>query len=327
MADSDIIILSDIVKRDLYCHDNIDDAIAELMDIAANMNRSSLYFAWAVGKFAENRKLKTQYGIESHAQLARLMGTSDMSITRYCSVYKLLTEEQLKQLGSMRISTSAVLEIATAQSNGYKDEAKLLLDSVLNNEISTAAEIKGSFKSMLMEKTKQYNLLPGGEAPAGDSTEGSLSEDIEEVEFDSKSPADRIIDAEEVLDTEDKDVGDRDDAESDGSMNKQDAVMMLKTVRQTIVAMRRDMVQIWRDLPSEVASVMEAQSVILGDAAASDEFDDMMSAMYLDMREALTVLIEQTAKGAEYGYVQNQVKMPKEGRTAFCGCGLFMEEQ
>lgn len=325
MADSDIIILSDIVKRDLYCHDNIDDAIAELMDIAANMNRSSLYFAWAVGKFAENRKLKTQYGIESHAQLARLMGTSDMSITRYCSVYKLLTEEQLKQLGSMRISTSAVLEIATAQSNGYREEAKLLLDSVLNNEIATAAEIKGSFKAMLMEKTKQYNLLPGGEAPVADDVEDTLEDDIDAAEFNSKSPADRIIDAEEISDTEDDDEDSTEDA-SDGSLNKKDAVMMLKTVRQTIAAMRRDMVQIWRDLPSEVASVMESQSVILGDQESSDEFDDMMSAVYLDMQEALKVLIEQAAKGAEYGYIQNQIRMPKEGRTAFCGCGLFMEE-
>lgn len=325
--DSDIIILSDIVKRDLYCHDTIDDAIAELMDIAANMNRSSLYFAWAVGKFAENRKLKTKYGIESHAQLARLMGTSDMSITRYCSVYKLLTEEQLKQLGSMRISTSAVLEIATAQGNGYKEEAKLLLDSVLKNEISTAAEIKGSFKTMLMEKTRQYNLLPGGEAPAVVDEGESLESDVEEVEDSLSSPADKIIknsddvvDAEEVEDEDSEDKG-------DGSLNKRDAVMMLKTVRQTIAAMRRDMVQIWRDLPSEVASIIEAQSVILGDQDSSNEFDDMMSAVYLDMQEALKVLIEQLAKGAEYGYLTQQVKMPKEGRTAFCGCGLFREEQ
>lgn len=325
MADSDIIILSDIVKRDLYCHDNIDDAIAELLDIAATMNRSSLYFAWAVGKFAENRKLKTQYGIESHAQLARLMGTSDMSITRYCSVYKLLTEEQLKQLGSMRISTSAVLEIATAQSNGYKEEAKLLLDAVLDNEIATAAEIKGSFKAMLMEKTKQYNLLPGGEAPAEDTSDETLEDDLTEAEFRSKSPADRIIDVEEL-----GDGGDDDDDEGpkeDGSLNKKDAVMMLKTVRQTIAAMRRDMVQIWRDLPSEVASVMESQSVILGDPESSAEFDDMMSAVYLDLQEALKVLIEQAAKGVEYGYIQHQLKMPKEGRLAFCGCGLFMEDQ
>lgn len=77
MAGSEIIILSDILKKDLFCHESVEDAIADLMDLAANINRSSLYFAWVVGKFARDRKLKTQYGIESQTQLAKLLQTSD----------------------------------------------------------------------------------------------------------------------------------------------------------------------------------------------------------------------------------------------------------
>ena len=332
MAGSEIIVLSDIVKRDLYCHENIDDAIAELMDLAANLNRSNLYFAWTVGKFAENRKLKTQYGIENHAQLAKLMGTSDMSITRYCNVFKLLTEEQLRQFGNLRISTNAVLEIATAHSNGYKEEAKQLIDLVLSNEISTAVEIKSSFKQMLMEKSRPYNLLPGGEAPPVVEGE-TLEVDAQEAEESVVSPADTLVQRENLdeqpsaVADEDEDDSVEDTSDDSESLSKKDAVMMLKTVRQQIAAMRRDMVQIWRDLQAEVDSVIEAQSVILGDAASSAEFDELMSSVYLDMQEATKVLIEQLARGAEFGYVEHQVAMPKAGRRAFCGCGLFREDQ
>ena len=331
MAGSEIIVLSDIVKRDLYCHETIGEAIEELMDLAANLNRSNLYFAWTVGKFAEDRKLKTKYGIESHAQLAKLMGTSDMSITRYCNVYKLLTEEQLKRLGGLRISTSAVLEIATAHSNGYKDEAKQLIDLVLSNEISTAAEIKSSFKQMLMEKSRPYNLLPGGEAPFEKEVTEDMADDITAAEDSVTSPADRLVACDEdVSDEDDTDAeygaSPTGESESTGSLNKKDAIMMLKTVRQQIAAMKRDMVQVWRDLPSEVDSVVEAQSVILGDSESADEFSELMSSVYLDMQEALKVLIEQMARGAEFGFVERQIEMPKAGRTAFCGCGLFRED-
>lgn len=332
MAGSEIIVLSDIVKRDLYCHENIDDAIAELMDLAANLNRSNLYFAWTVGKFAENRKLKTQYGIENHAQLAKLMGTSDMSITRYCNVFKLLTEEQLRQFGNLRISTNAVLEIATAHSNGYKEEAKQLIDLVLSNEISTAVEIKSSFKQMLMEKSKPYNLLPGGEAPP--LLEGeTLEADELDAESSIVSPADTLVQREGLSKDAATDAEYGSDSESEaedtgtGSLSQKDAVMMLKTVRQQIAAIRRDMVQIWRDLPSEVDSIVESQSVIIGDAASSNEFDELMSSVYLDMQEATKVLIEQMARGVEFGYVERQLEMPKAGRRAFCGCGLFREDQ
>ena len=330
MAGSEIIVLSDIVKRDLYCHETIDDAIAELMDLAANLNRSNLYFAWTVGKFAEDRKLKTQYGIESHSQLAKLMGTSDMSITRYCNVKKLLTEEQLRQLGNLRISTSAVLEIATAHSNGYKEEAKQLIDLVLSNEISTAAEIKSSFKQMLMEKSRPYNLLPGGEAPPDINPEDSIESDELAAEESVKSPADKLesnAPQTAARSTDEEYGGDEDEEADGGSVNKRDAIMMLKTVRQSIAAVRRDMVQVWRDLPSEVDSLVEAQSVILGDSESSSEFEELMSSVYLDMQEAAKVLIEQLARGAEFGYVTNQITMPKAGRTAFCGCGLFREDQ
>jgi hypothetical protein len=252
-----------------------------------------------------------------------------MSISRYCSVSRLLTAEQLKKLSSLRISTSAVLEIARAYSEGYKEESKLLMDAVLSNEISTAGEIRGSFRAMLMEKNKPYNLLPGGEAPEGsEDLSSTLDEDLEEAEESTQTPADKLLKSDaKVIDVEEIEEDDDDgSSKDDGSLNKKDAVMMLKNVRQTIAAMRRDMVQIWRDLQAEVESVMESQGVILGDQESSDEFDELMSAAYQDMQEALKVLIEQMAKGAEYGYVTNQVKMPKAGKDAFCGCGLFVEE-
>lgn len=323
MASSEIIILSDILKRDLFQHETVEGAISELMDLAANINRSSLFFAWTVGKFARDRKLKTQYGIETQSQLAKLMQTSDMSISRYKAVNMLLTEEQLKQLSALRISTSAVLEIANAYSAGYKEESKQLIDLVLSNQIATAAEIKGTFQGMLQEKSKPYNLLPGGEAPAEEA--GTLGEDIEAADADSKSPAERLVS--EASDVEDEE-GDQDgEASQPDSQNKRDAVMMLRTVRQDIAAARRDMTQIWRDLPAEIDKVIEAQGVILGDTESSDTLNELMGELYDDMQRAVVTLIEQLARGAEFGYVPHQLKMPEKGRNAFCGCGLFAQEE
>lgn len=330
MAGSDIIVLSDILQRDLYSHQSIDGVVAELKDLAINLNRTRLFFAWKVGQFADSRKLSTQYGIKSCAELARLMETSEQTISRYRTVYKLLTEAQVKQLGVMGVSINVVLELANIHNKGYKEECQQLLEAVVSNDITTAKEINDEFASMLIRLSQPSNLLPGGEVPLSDAGENStLDDDVAEVEDSSVSPADKIIDAEivdDAADDEDDEDTAKDDVGSD-SLSVRDAQATLRIFKQSIASRLRDCVAVTRDHETMMDRDFEMQSVILADPVSTEEFDDSEEDLANSYVEVAKSVINMLCKLTDAGYLQHQVKVPSKVDEVFDGLGLFTQAE
>lgn len=329
MAGSDIIVLSDILQRDLYSHQSIEGVVAELKDLAVNLNRTRLFFAWKVGQFADSRKLTTQYGIKSCAELARLMETSEQTISRYRTVYKLLTESQVKQLGVMGVSINVVLELANIHNKGYKEECQKLLEAVVSNDITTAKEINDEFAAMLIRLAQPSNLLPGGEVPLSDAEENNtLDEDVAEVEDGSISPADKIIDA-EIVDEDEEDGDDDKDKEDTGSdsLSVRDAQATLRIFKQSIASRLRDCVAVTRDHETMMDRDFEMQSVILADPASTQEFDDSEEDLASSYVEVAKSVITMLCKLADAGYLQHQVKVPSKVDEVFDGLGLFTQTE
>lgn len=324
MPSSDIICLNDILVRDLYSHSTIEGAIDELKDLAVNLNRSTLFFAWMVGKFADNRRLSTQYGITSRAKLAELLETSQHTISRYIEVYRMLTDSQVKQLGQMGVSINCVLEIATQRRNN-KELGDEVLELVLSNQLSTVKEIQGHCGNVIEQRSQPYNLLPGGEPPEPVVPFSDIEDDMEEAAQVSTTPGQKIIDA-EVVENDSDDDEDKTPTEDDRSQNKKDAQAMLRLARQSVTAIKRDFFNIARDLEEMINKLEDQHSVIIGDQESSDEYDEIVGAMYADMCRATKVIIEQLKRGVDSGYITQQIPMPQAGADAFQGRGLFCQD-
>lgn len=326
MPASDIICLNDILVRDLYSHSTIEGAIDELKDLAVNLNRSTLFFAWMVGKFASNRKLHTQFNVESKRQLAKLLETSEATIYRYIDVYNMLTEAQVKQLGQMGVSVNCVLEIAT-QRKSNKELANEILELVLSNQLSTVPDIKSHCSTVIAQRAQPYNLLPGGEPPTPETPFSDIEDDMEDGRLAATTPGQRILDA-EIVDDVDNDSGDDSNrkVDDDKSQNKRDAESMLRIARQSTTAIKRDFFNINRDLAVMLDKLEDQHSVILGDTVSSDEYDRIVEEMYVEMSRAVRTIIEQLKRGVDSGYIPTQIPMPQAGKDAFNGLGLFSQD-
>ena len=325
MPASDIICLNDILVRDLYSHSTIEGAIDELKDLAVNLNRSTLFFAWMVGKFASNRRLSTQYGITSRAKLAELLETSQHTISRYIEVFNMLTDQQVKQLGQMGVSINCVLEIATQRRNN-KELGDEVLELVLGNQLSTVKEIQGHCGSVIEQRSQPYNLLPGGEPPEPTVPFSDIEDDMDEASAAISTPGEKIIDAEIVAENDSDEASTKTDSNDEPSQNKRDAQAMLRLARQSVTAIKRDFFNIARDLEVMLDKLEDQQSVIIGDQESSNEYDDIVKAMYADMCRATIVIIEQLKRGVDAGYIERQIPMPQGGKDAFNGLGLFDQD-
>lgn len=324
MAQSEIICPSDILSRDLFVYDNIDDAVEELRDIAINLNRTKLYYAWLLGKFLSDRKLNTHYGVDMEA-MAEKLETTKNTLYRYRTVYRMLTEAQVKQLGSMGVSVNLVLELATIERGGHKEEAAQLMDLVLTGQVQEVKELQSQFSSIVAQQARPYNLLPGAEPPEAEgSSVKTLEQDADEIEESSKTPGQKIIDA-EVVEDDDEDTSDDDGTEPsarDASQNKKGAKAMLRQSRQSIVAMRRDLSNL-ADHRAMLDVLEQNHAVIMGDPDSDQAFADDMSALFFQMKESVKTLIEQLIRGVNSGYITEKIPMPQCGKDAFDGTGLF----
>ena len=322
MSNTEIICPSDILQRDLFVYDNIDDAVDELRDLAVNLNRTKLFYAWMLGKFLSNRKLSTQFNV-TMADMASKLGTTRNTLYHYCTVYKMLTESEVQQLGSMGVSVNLVLELAAIERGGHKEEAEKLMELVLAGQVQEVKQLQSQFSNIIAQQARPYNLLPGAEPPEADGgVTASLASDAEEAQEAATTPGEKIIDVEEVYDDDDDAEDSPTAPDNVESQNKKDAAAMLRQARQTVVALRRELS--FPDLRSMLDVLEDQHSVILGDKECSDEFEQEMVALYTQMQNCIVLLIEQVIRAVNAGYLTSQIKMPQCGKDAFNGQGLFI---
>ena len=106
-----VLVFSDQLKLDLYRRDTVEAAVNELETLAYDLNKASIYYAWTVGKFIRNAKLKTQFHTNVDT-VAKLMGTTRSTLYLYGTLFDMLTEGEVVKLSTMGCSANAVLALA-----------------------------------------------------------------------------------------------------------------------------------------------------------------------------------------------------------------------
>jgi transcriptional regulator with XRE-family HTH domain len=315
-----VLVHEELLKKDLYNLETIEDVLDSIHDIGKSINKASLFYAWMLGKFANSERLKTKFEL-SVEELADRLGISMQTLYRYRKVKQMLTEAQITVLAERGVSINAVLEISTI-SRRHQDEANLLLDALLDGNLNgTVKDVNDALVSLINQRQLPYNMLPGGEPPPPEDDEETL-EDTESSIGDDASPADRLLESDEE-ECDDEDFADM----TDPSLNKRDAKAMLRTVRSSLTVIRRDFANIINNMQEQLERVEQAQSVIIGDPESSDEYDMLLSDMYTDLVKLVPIVLQQTCKGVEAGLITQPIPVTYRVGELFDGQGLLVENQ
>lgn len=323
---SAVLIHEELLKKDLYNLETIQDVLDSIHDIGKSINKASLFYAWMIGRFANNQRLKTKFNL-SVEELAEQLGTSMQTLYRYRKVNQMLTEAQITVLADRGISINAVMEISTI-SRRHAEEAQMLLDAILDGSLDgTVKDLNEALVSLINQRQLPYNLLPGGEPPPpteddSDDTVESLSE---ETSKELRDPASSIAGSDDSDDEDDDMDTFSDSASGDASLNSRDAKAMLRTVRSSVTVIRRDLANIINNLEEQIARAEQAQSVILGDEKSSEEYDDMIQLMYTDLARAVSIMVGQACRGVEAGMITHPIEITSKVGELFDGRGLLVE--
>lgn len=328
---SAVLIYEDLLHRDLYSLESIEDAIDSINDIGKNINKASLYYAWMVGRFADSDRLQTKFN-SSMEDLAERLGVSKQTLYRYRKVKQMLTEAELTVLAERSVSINAIMEIATIGRHNAT-EAKQLMEGLLDGSLDiTTKDVKEANVQLVNQRRLPYNMMPGGEPPPQAQSEEdteSLEDITSKVDAEDTDPAQSLLDFGDDYDFEGSTPSEeRGSVDSgDPSQNRRDAKAMLRAVRSSVTVIRRDFANIINNLEEQLIRVEQAQSVILGDQQCSDEYDVMLSDMYQDMCRVLPILLKQSCRGVESGMITRQIEAPAKLGELFDGKGLLVEEQ
>ena len=318
-----VLVHEELLKKDLYNLETIEDVLDSIHDIGKSINKASLFYAWMLGKFANSERLKTKFNL-SVEELAEQLGISMQTLYRYRKVKQMLTEAQITVLAERGVSINAVLEISTI-SRRHQAEADHLLEALLDGNLNgTVKDVNDALVALINQRQLPYNMLPGGEPPPPEEDEETL-EDAEAESEESDDPAQRLIESDE------EDYEDEDDAfadisdKGDPSLNKRDAKAMLRTVRSSLTVIRRDFANIINNMQEQLERVEQAQSVIIGDPESSDEYDMLMTDLYTDLVKLVPIVLTQTCRGVEAGLITQPIAVDSRVGELFDGRGLLLE--
>lgn len=315
-----VLVHEELLKKDLYNLETIEDVLDSIHDIGKSINKASLFYAWMLGKFANSERLKTKFNL-SVEELAEQLGISMQTLYRYRKVKQMLTEAQITVLAERGVSINAVLEISTI-SRRHQAEADHLLEALLDGNLNgTVKDVNDALVALINQRQLPYNMLPGGEPPPPEDDDDETLEDTENAVGDDIDPAEKLVGSDDEDECEDEDFADM----GDPSLNKRDAKAMLRTVRSSLTVIRRDFANIINNLQEQLERVEQAQSVIIGDQESSDEYDMLLSDMYTDLVKLVPIVLQQTCKGVDAGLITQPIPVTYRVGELFDGQGLLLE--
>lgn len=329
-----MIIFDQLITTDYCRFDTAKDAVDAMFSDAKKINKASLYYAWAVGKFMEGEKFKQKYKI-TIAELAELMGTSEQTLYRYKVVAKTLSRHELEKLADLGVSINAIIFVASIERD-HPEEAKCLTNSLLNGDVITKDEVSAEFANMLRSRVEPHNLLPGAEKPQDDILE-TVSEITERIVVadSGETPGDNILnnkddveDAVVIKDSESKE-DDEDsidinfESSSEESQNVKDAKAMLRNIRNYIAPLRRDVVSIKENLKSQMDKIRNDYSVVLGDKDSTKICDDIIFDFYKELQISTQFIVDELLEGVKSGNIMNPIRISEDAENIFDGKALF----
>lgn len=334
-----MLIFDSLVTTDYCKFDTAQDAVAAMFADAKKINKASLYYAWAVGKFIDGERFKQKYKI-TISELAEMMGTSEQTLYRYKVVANSLSRHELEKLAELGVSINAITYIASIEKD-HKEEAKLLMNSLLNGDVITKDDVSIEFSNLLKSRIAPHNLLPCADKPQEDIVEtvDEISDSI--VVADSgESPGDNILSStksnsdDDVIDavivSDSDDESDDDDSvdfsfesKTEDSQNVKDAKAMLRTIRNYIAPLRRDVTSIKENIKAQMDKIRDDYSVVLGDPESTKVCDEIIFDFYKELMITTSCIVDELLQGVKSGNIMNPVRISEDAEHIFDGDCLF----
>ena len=321
-----ILVFDDMLEFDPAQCSSVKDARTKYTAMIGNLNRCSLYAAYAMGKFIyylyEDKRSKP-FEVPTIEALADEFGVARRTVWRWRTIYDMLTPHQLRQLADRLVSINAVLEIAK-----YRDkpeEAKRLLDALLSGELKTQKDVEDAAVAKVLERVKPYNLYPAG-APkgVGDDDEDEYDcqqlligeselEDEDEPEYEESKAAKAPTTSTKASKSEDYDDDEDDDDEED-TQNKRDIKVIMRNCCASIATINRELTAVMEHIVPQLDVLHDRAAVIMGDEAMFEEYNDALEGVYGNLVSVVEKLVPEVQRGLEHGLLKRQCVLPESTR-------------
>ena len=282
-----ILVFDDMLEFDPAQCSSVKDARTKYTAMIGNLNRCSLYAAYAMGKFIyylyEDKRSKP-FEVPTIEALADEFGVARRTVWRWRTIYDMLTPHQLRQLADRLVSINAVLEIAK-----YRDkpeEAKRLLDALLSGELNDCQQLLIGESELEDEDEPEYEESKATKAPTT-STKASKSEDYDD---------------------------DEDDDDEEDTQNKRDIKVIMRNCCASIATINRELTAVMEHIVPQLDVLHDRAAVIMGDEAMFEEYNDALEGVYGNLVSVVEKLVPEVQRGLEHGLLKRQCVLPESTR-------------
>lgn len=286
-------------------------SIEELLDcfnaMLLNINRSSLYFAFNVGKLCDTARLKDRFGIQSMVELADLLKCTPTTLGRYKKIFKTLTPRDVEQLANRGVSVNAVLSVAEIADKD-QEMCKLLLEGLITGDLTTCKEVDARKTALLEQRIRSSSHYL--ENAAGSYAD--VPEDLDVTEDDTptedNSLADNLV---KETRSEQSDEDDYVDTRvEEASQNMRDMQSVMKLVRASTASVRRNLRDIADNYQEQLAVVFEKADVLCGNDQMYDAYNDLIDELIADTMDATIKLIVILDEFNKQGRIPDAIPVP-----------------
>lgn len=290
-------------------------SVDELLDcfnaMLLNINRSSLYFAFNVGKLCDKARLKDRFGIESMTELADLLHCTPTTLGRYKKIFNTLTPRDVEQLANRGVSVNAVLSVADIADKD-QEMRKLLLEGLITGDLTTCKEVDARKTALLEQRLRASERYL--ENAAGTYVEDeSIPEDLnvqptsEESTDEGATLADNIVrDAQDSVEAEYVDT-----RVEEASQNMRDMQNVMKLVRASTASVRRNLRDIADNYQEQLAVVFDKADVLCGNDQMYDAYNELIEELVADTMDAANRLVVIMSEFQKQGRMQNGIPVPE----------------
>jgi hypothetical protein len=295
-----VIDLESVINESPASFNTADELIRSLRQAGSSTNRCALYTCYLYGKAADKTMLQLKYGI-TVTDLAKALGISRASLYNYRTIAEMFTVNEIKSFAAGNVPVKALLIVSEAKNTLGDDAAEKLKSALLFGNFKALKGVQDEYKQMLEDSLASHNMLPGGEPP---EQEDLLLEEPDNDVIDV-TPADAIIDAEEVTEGDDEDYKDE-----STSLNEKDAKTALKLVKQASGSLVKNYLDISNNAEEQVAKALEKQNIVI-DTTQEEEFDRLMHELCESNQATLETCLKVHKVFRDYGFVRRKTETPE----------------
>lgn len=294
---------------------SVDELLECFNAMLLNINRSSLYFAFNVGKLCDPARLKDRFGIQSMAELAEMLQCTPTTLGRYKKVFKTLSVHEVEQLANRGVSVNAVLSVAEIADKD-QEMSKLLLEGLVTGDLTTCKEVDAQKTALLEQRLRagtRYIENAAGNNP--------IPEEEESDTVDAPSAP-----AAQPSTTAGGDYGDDEDTvssyEEAASQNMRDMQNVMKAVRASTTAVRRNLRDIADNYEEQLNVVFDKADILCGNEQMYDAYNELIDELIADTLDANYKLLKVIAEFKRQGRITHAIAVPEDVDV----CSLFRKQ-